>query len=179
MEILTAAERLAALGHEARLAIFRLLVQAGPAGLSAGAIGEAVGMAPNALSFHLSHLSRVGLIEGRRESRFIHYTARFAAMGDLIGFLTDNCCQGEPCLTGAAAAPAAAEPSAAAAMAAPPGAPSAGAEGIAARPQATGRDKTGAAPARRTTAAQAPAARLPECDCEPAILPSLSIRQKS
>lgn len=98
MDILSAAERLAALGHDARLAIFRLLVQAGPAGLSAGAIGEAVGMAPNALSFHLSHLSRVGLIEGRRESRFIHYTACFGAMGELIGFLTENCCQGETCL---------------------------------------------------------------------------------
>lgn len=100
MDLLTAAERLAALGHESRLAIFRLLVQAGPAGLSAGAIGEVVGLAPNALSFHLSHLSRVGLIEGRRESRFIHYAARFAGMDDLIGFLTENCCQGEPCLPG-------------------------------------------------------------------------------
>lgn len=98
MEILSAAERLAALGHDARLAIFRLLVQAGPAGLSAGEIGEAVGMAPNTLSFHLSHLSRVGLIEGRRESRFIHYAARFGAMNELIGFLTENCCQGGLCL---------------------------------------------------------------------------------
>lgn len=105
MEILTAAERLAALGHESRLAIFRLLVEAGPAGLSAGTIGEAVGMAPNALSFHLSHLSRVGLIEGRRESRFIHYAACFAAMGDLIGFLTENCCQGKPCLPAEGRAP--------------------------------------------------------------------------
>lgn len=107
MEILSAAERLAALGHESRLAIFRLLVQAGPAGLSAGAIGDAVGMAPNALSFHLSHLSRVGLIERRRESRFINYTACFAAMGDLIGFLTENCCQGQPCLPATDPVPAA------------------------------------------------------------------------
>lgn len=103
MEILDASERLAALGHEYRLAIFRLLVQAGPAGLNASAIGDALGLAPNTLSFHLSHLSRVGLIEGKRESRFIHYTAHFAAMGDLIGFLTSNCCQGEPCLPAPAA----------------------------------------------------------------------------
>lgn len=103
MEILDASERLAALGHEYRLAIFRLLVQAGPAGLNASAIGDALGLAPNTLSFHLAHLSRVGLIEGRRESRFIHYTAHFAAMGDLIGFLTSNCCQGEPCLPAPAA----------------------------------------------------------------------------
>lgn len=99
METLNAAERLAALGHEYRLAIFRLLVQAGPAGLNASAIGDALGLAPNTLSFHLAHLSRVGLIGGQRESRFIHYTANFAAMGDLIAFLTDNCCQGQPCLS--------------------------------------------------------------------------------
>ncbi|MDF2446703.1 MAG: arsR [Moraxellaceae bacterium] len=103
METLTAAERLAALGHEYRLAIFRLLVQAGPAGLNASAIGDALGLAPNTLSFHLAHLSRVGLIEGHRESRFIHYAANFAAMGDLIAFLTDNCCQGSPCLSTTAA----------------------------------------------------------------------------
>ncbi|MCC2638842.1 MAG: ArsR family transcriptional regulator [Moraxellaceae bacterium] len=102
METLAAAERLAALGHEYRLAIFRLLVQAGPAGLKASAISDALGLAPNTLSFHLAHLSRVGLIEGQRESRFIHYAANFAAMGDLIGFLTSNCCQGEPCLPTAA-----------------------------------------------------------------------------
>mgnify|MGYP003435339534 CR=1 FL=1 len=98
MEMLAAAERLAALGHEYRLAIFRLLVQAGAAGLNAGAIGEALGLAPSALSFHLAHLSRVGLIEGQRESRFILYRANFEAMGGLLAFLTDNCCQGEPCL---------------------------------------------------------------------------------
>jgi DNA-binding transcriptional ArsR family regulator len=105
METLTAAERLAALGHEYRLAIFRLLVQAGPVGLNASAIGDALGLAPNTLSFHLAHLSRVGLITGQRESRFIHYAANFVAMGDLIAFLTDNCCQGESCLPAAACEP--------------------------------------------------------------------------
>lgn len=98
MEIMTAAERLAALGHESRLAIFRLLVQAGPTGLPAGALGEALGLAPNTLSFHLSHLSRVGLIAGRRDSRFIRYSAVFPAMGELVAYLTENCCQGESCL---------------------------------------------------------------------------------
>ncbi len=98
METLSAAELLAALGHESRLAIFRLLVEAGPDGINASAIGEQLGMAPATLSFHLAHLSRVGLIAGERESRFIHYSANYAAMDDLIAFLTRNCCQGEACL---------------------------------------------------------------------------------
>lgn len=103
METLSAAERLAALGHESRLAIFRLLVEAGPGGVNAGAIGEQLGMAPATLSFHLAHLARVGLIKGQKESRFIHYSADFAAMDELIAFLTRNCCQGEACLPAVAA----------------------------------------------------------------------------
>jgi len=98
METLNAAELLAALGHESRLAIFRLLVEAGPAGVNASAIGERLGMAAATLSFHLAHLSRVGLISGERESRFIHYSANYATMDDLIAFLTRNCCQGDACL---------------------------------------------------------------------------------
>ena len=98
METLTAAELLAALGHESRLAIFRLLVEAGPQGLYASAIGERLGMAPATLSFHLAHLSRVGLIVGERESRFIHYSANYPTMDELIAFLTANCCQGADCL---------------------------------------------------------------------------------
>lgn len=98
METLNAAELLAALGHESRLAIFRLLVEAGPEGLNAGAIGEQVGMAPATLSFHLAHLTRVGLIRGQKESRFIRYAAEFATMDELIAFLTSNCCQGQTCL---------------------------------------------------------------------------------
>lgn len=98
METLTAAELLAALGHESRLAIFRLLVEAGPQGLYASAIGERLGMAPATLSFHLAHLSRVGLIVGERESRFIHYSANYPTMDELIAFLTANCCQGGDCL---------------------------------------------------------------------------------
>lgn len=103
METLNAAELLAALGHETRLSIFRLLVEAGPDGLNASAIGEALELAPATLSFHLSHLNRVGLIQGERESRFIHYSARFDTMDELIAFMTLNCCQGKSCLPKTAA----------------------------------------------------------------------------
>lgn len=98
METLNAAEILAALGHESRLAIFRLLVEAGPDGINASAIGEQLSIPNATLSFHLSHLSRVGLIKGERESRFIHYSAEYGTMDELIAFLTNNCCQGQPCL---------------------------------------------------------------------------------
>ncbi|WP_246542663.1 ArsR/SmtB family transcription factor [Paludibacterium yongneupense] len=98
MEISNAAELLAALGHESRLAIFRMLVEVGPSGMNASAIGERLALPLATLSFHLSHLSRVGLIKGKRESRFIHYSAEFGTMDDLIAFLTHNCCQGKACL---------------------------------------------------------------------------------
>ena len=98
MKIETATERLAALGQETRLAIFRLLVQAGVEGMSAGAIGEKLAIPAPTLSFHLAHLSRVGLIRGRQASRFIYYAADYAAMDDLLAYLTANCCQGRQCL---------------------------------------------------------------------------------
>ena len=103
METLNAAELLAALGHESRLAIFRLLVEAGPVGMNASTIGEQLTLPPATLSFHLAHLSRVGLIRGQRESRFIRYSADFATMDELIAFLTQNCCQGHACLPKTAA----------------------------------------------------------------------------
>ncbi|MDD1648830.1 MAG: metalloregulator ArsR/SmtB family transcription factor [Methylococcaceae bacterium] len=103
METLTAAELLAALGHESRLAIFRLLVEAGPEGMNASAIGEKLDLPPATLSFHLAHLNRVGLIRGQRESRFIRYSAEFATMDELIAFLTHSCCQGNACLSKTAA----------------------------------------------------------------------------
>lgn len=103
METLAAAELLAALGHETRLAIFRMLVEAGTDGMNASAIGDALGLPGATLSFHLSHLSRVGLIKGERESRFIRYSAEYGTMDDLIAFLTSNCCQGEACLPKTAA----------------------------------------------------------------------------
>lgn len=98
MKTSDAALRLAALGHEKRLAVFRLLVQVGPEGLSAGVIGEQLGLAPATLSFHLAHLSRVGLIVGRQESRFIYYAADYTEMDALLAFLTQNCCNGGSCL---------------------------------------------------------------------------------
>jgi ArsR family transcriptional regulator, arsenate/arsenite/antimonite-responsive transcriptional repressor len=94
METLAAAERFAALGHETRLAIFRLLVQAGPDGLAAGSIVESLALAPATASFHLAHLSRVGLIAAAPQGRFIYYAADFGAIDDLIAYLTENCCQG-------------------------------------------------------------------------------------
>jgi ArsR family transcriptional regulator, arsenate/arsenite/antimonite-responsive transcriptional repressor len=95
----TAVDALAALAQETRLAVFRLLVQAGPAGLAAGEIGAQIGIPANTLSFHLKTLAQAGLLESRQEGRYIYYAAHYAVMDDLIAFLTDNCCQGEPCLT--------------------------------------------------------------------------------
>jgi len=107
MELESASKSLAALGHETRLAIYRLLVQAGPPGVNAGLICEKLELAPATLSFHLAHLSRVGLIRGRQEGRFIFYVADYAAMSALLAYLTDNCCQGAQCRpkVSAAAAP--------------------------------------------------------------------------
>src|ERR1700679_1683482 len=78
--------------HEPRLAIYRLLVQRGPEGLPAGAIGERVGLVPSSLTFHLQNLQRAGLIAQRRESRQLIYSADFAVMNGLVGYLTENCC---------------------------------------------------------------------------------------
>ena len=96
MEEKTAVLGLAALAHETRLRIFRQLVQAGPLGLSAGDIAEAVGAAPTTLSFHLKELQRSGLLTSRRESRQIFYAVDFVEMRGLLDFLMDDCCQGHP-----------------------------------------------------------------------------------
>lgn len=98
MEIKSAVTALAALAQDSRLAIFRLLVQAGPAGLSAGKIGEALGIAPSSLSFHLKELAHAQLVSSRQESRYIIYAANFQAMDELLAFLTENCCGGSPCI---------------------------------------------------------------------------------
>jgi ArsR family transcriptional regulator, arsenate/arsenite/antimonite-responsive transcriptional repressor len=94
MRMKTAAviEALGALAHEHRLAIYRLLVQRGPDGLPAGAIGQCVGLLPSSLTFHLQNLQRAGLITQRRESRQLIYSADFAVMNGLVGYLTENCC---------------------------------------------------------------------------------------
>jgi ArsR family transcriptional regulator, arsenate/arsenite/antimonite-responsive transcriptional repressor len=94
METKHAVEALGALAHEYRLEIYRLLVETGPDGLSAGAIGEAVGLAPSSLTFHLQNLNRAGLIVQRRESRSLIYSVDFDAMNELVGYLTENCCAG-------------------------------------------------------------------------------------
>jgi ArsR family transcriptional regulator, arsenate/arsenite/antimonite-responsive transcriptional repressor len=86
-----------ALANEHRLAAFRLLVQAGPEGMAAGEIAAALGMSPSSLSFHLTHMSRAGLIVQRRESRSLIYSADFERMNELIGYLTENCCGGRSC----------------------------------------------------------------------------------
>lgn len=85
-------EALGALAHEHRLAIFRLLIERGPAGLPAGRIAERVGLVPSSLTFHLQNLQRAGLIGQRRVSRQLFYSADFTAMNALVGYLTDNCC---------------------------------------------------------------------------------------
>jgi ArsR family transcriptional regulator len=85
-------EALGGLAHEHRLAIYRLLVQRGPDGLPAGVIGQRVGLLPSSLTFHLQNLKRAGLITQRRESRHIIYSADFAVMNGLVGYLTENCC---------------------------------------------------------------------------------------
>ena len=92
---------LAALAQETRLDIFRLLVQAGSQGLSAGKIGEQLGLPSATLSFHLSQLKHAGLITFRRESRSLIYAAKYAAMNDLLAYLTENCCQSSTSACGA------------------------------------------------------------------------------
>jgi ArsR family transcriptional regulator len=97
MENKDAVAALAALAQESRLAAFRLLVQAGPAGLAASKIAETLGVPPSSLSFHLKELTHAKLIVPRQEGRFVIYAAQFATMDALLGFLTENCCGGVPC----------------------------------------------------------------------------------
>ncbi|WP_371766896.1 ArsR/SmtB family transcription factor [Massilia sp.] len=97
MENKNAIAALAALAQESRLATFRLLVQAGPEGLAASRIAEALGLPASSLSFHLKELTHANLVVPRQEGRFIIYTARFDTMHALVGFLTENCCGGQSC----------------------------------------------------------------------------------
>ena len=87
---------LTALAQETRLNIFRYLVQVGPAGAPAGQIGERFGLPSATLSFHLKTLQQAGLAESRRQSRSIIYAASFATMNELLAYLTEHCCAGEP-----------------------------------------------------------------------------------
>lgn len=97
METKQAVQSLSALAQDTRLAIFRLLVQAGPDGKAAGQIGEKLDLAPATLSFHLAGLTRAGLARSRAEGRFVIYTADFQVMNALVGFLSENCCGGASC----------------------------------------------------------------------------------
>ncbi|MDR6833122.1 MULTISPECIES: metalloregulator ArsR/SmtB family transcription factor [unclassified Sphingopyxis] len=97
MESETVVRALSALAQEHRLALFRLLVQAGPDGLAAGAIAEALGVPASSLSFHLAQLTNAGLIAQRRDGRSLIYSADYGAMTALLGFLMENCCGGAIC----------------------------------------------------------------------------------
>ena len=101
MEIKAAVLTLAALAQETRLAIFRLLIEAGPEGVAAGSIGATLKVPAATLSFHLKELARSGLVTARQERQFIYYAVEFERMAELMAFLTQNCCHGMPqkCLT--------------------------------------------------------------------------------
>jgi ArsR family transcriptional regulator len=88
---------LAALAQESRLAVFRLLVQIGPAGMAASKIAEEISVSPSALSFHLKELTHAQLVNARHEGRFVIYSANFDTINGLVGFLTENCCGGNVC----------------------------------------------------------------------------------
>src|SRR5687768_8589012 len=92
MKTSLAVEALGALAHESRLAVYRLLVTRGPDGYNPGELAERLGIPAPTLSFHLKELQQAGLVSSRREGRFLHYSANFTHMRELVGFLTENCC---------------------------------------------------------------------------------------
>lgn len=102
MKASQAVDALGALAQEHRLALFRLLVQAGRDGMPAGALAQALAVPKSSLSFHLAHLTRSGLIEQRRDGRSLIYSANYAAMDSLMAYLMENCCGGAGCAPDAA-----------------------------------------------------------------------------
>src|SRR5580700_6707969 len=106
MEKAQAIAALAALAQDNRLDAFRLLVRAGPDGVSAGRVASALGLAPNTLTFHLDRLRHAGLVTVRRAGRSMIYAARFDSMRALLAYLTENCCQGTQTCAPLACAPA-------------------------------------------------------------------------
>ena len=105
MEKTVAVTALAALAQDNRLDVFRLLVQAGPEGMPAGAVAAALDLAPNTLTFHFDRLRTAGLVTVRRDGRSMIYAAQFETMNGLLGFLTENCCGGVQCAPLAESAP--------------------------------------------------------------------------
>lgn len=101
MDSLEVVNALSALAQEHRLALFRLLVQAGEQGMPAGAIADTLHVPNSSLSFHLAALTKAGLIRQERQSRSLIYSADYAAMNDLVGYLMENCCGGAECATSA------------------------------------------------------------------------------
>src|SRR5258708_11406189 len=99
MEMTQAVDALAALAQETRLSVYRLLVEGGPDGLSAGRIGEELDLPPATLSFHLAHLARTSLVRNRQDGRFVIYSADFQNLNQLVGYLTQNCYAGRSCAT--------------------------------------------------------------------------------
>ena len=97
METKNALAALAALAQESRLAVFRLLVQAGPEGMAATRISEQLDIPPSSLSFHLKELAHANMVTPAKDGRSIIYSVNFATMNGLLGFLTENCCGGNPC----------------------------------------------------------------------------------
>jgi ArsR family transcriptional regulator len=97
MKTNSALAALAALAQESRLAVFRLLVQAGPEGMAATKIADALAIGPTSLSFHLKELSHAEMVSATKHGRSIIYAANFETMNGLLGFLTENCCGGNPC----------------------------------------------------------------------------------
>lgn len=97
MKLDQAVMALGALAQDHRLALFRLLVQAGRPGMAAGAIADALGVPNSSLSFHLSQLQGAGMIAQRREGRSLIYSADYEAMDRLVAFLMENCCAGAEC----------------------------------------------------------------------------------
>ena len=96
MELSVTAKTFKALSHETRLAVFRLLIPAGREGVSAGAIGERLGLPANILSFHLGRLVNAGLIRSRRQGRHLFYAVDYARLAEIVGFLADDCCAAVP-----------------------------------------------------------------------------------
>lgn len=97
METLEIVKALGAIAHESRLAVFRLLIQAGPEGLAAGKLAELTGLAPSSLSFHLKELVLAEMVTSKQEGRFVIYSAKYETMNVVLAYLTENCCGGNPC----------------------------------------------------------------------------------